>query len=120
MKKLMMLVLILATTFGYAQDKKQKKMKKDWTPEQMAEKKTNHMEQTLDLTDAQKQRVYALQLEKAKTKKAKMAANKKKSGANYAKYDEQMKNILNDEQYAKWKAAKSKDKKGKKKMQRNY
>ena len=115
-----MIFLILATTVGFAQDKKQMKIQKDWTPEQMAEKKADRLAQTLDLTDTQKKRVYALQLEKAKMKKAKMSTNKEMHKENYTKYNEQMKEILTVDQYAKWNATK-KDNRGKKgKMKKKY
>ncbi len=106
MKKLIMLVLVLATTVAFAQEKRSDNAKKDWTPEQMAEKRTNKMASELTLTDAQKQRVYAINLEKAKDRKAKMEAGSEKRD----EYKKQMKAILTDAQYASWMENKSKSK----------
>lgn len=118
MKKLIMLVLVLATTIGYSQEKRTEKAKQNWTPEQMAEKRTNKMVSELSLTDAQKQRVHAMHLQKANERKAKMEARgenakregMKKSDAEKTQYKEQMKAILTDAQYAQWMENKSKHK----------
>lgn len=122
MKKLIMIVLVLATTFGYAQDRKEK-MKKDWTPEQMAEKKTKKMTSELNLTDAQQARVHALYLNKANEKKAKKAAmrannkdakvDRKQKGMAKSNFQTQMKEVLTADQYSKWIEMKQKSKSGK-------
>jgi len=106
MKKLIMLVLVLATTIAYAQENRLEKAKKDWTPEQMAEKRTNKMVFELSLTDAQKERIYAINLQKANEMKAKM----EERGENRNEYMEQMKAILTEAQYTKWMENKSKSK----------
>jgi hypothetical protein len=101
MKKLIMIALVLITTIGYAQDQKEK-MKKDWTPEQMAEKKTKKMTSELNLTDAQQERVRVIHLNKAnegKSRRTEMRANNETARSNYKA---QMKTILSADQYSKW------------------
>lgn len=95
---------------------------KDLTPEQMATLQTKKMTLALDLTDTQQSKIMAMQLENAKTRKAKMEERKaKKEGEEkvkptteerYAMQNErldkkiahkaEMKNILSDDQYVKW------------------
>ena len=96
-----MIALVLITTIGYAQDQKEK-MKKDWTPEQMAEKKTKKMTSELNLTDAQQERVRVIHLNKAnegKSRRTEMRANNETARSNYKA---QMKTILSADQYSKW------------------
>lgn len=109
MKKLIMIALVLITTIGYAQDQKEK-MKKDWTPEQMAEKKTKKMTSELNLTDAQQERVRVIHLNKAnegKSRRTEMRANNETARSNYKA---QMKTILSADQYSKWLENKEKSK----------
>ncbi len=109
MKKLIMIALILATTIGYAQDKKEK-IKKDWTPEQMAEKKAQKMTSELNLTDAQQERVRVIYLNKANERKAKRTEVRANNEAAKSNYKAQMKEVLTSEQYSKWIENKEKSK----------
>lgn len=101
MKKLIMIALVLVSTIGYAQDKKEK-IKKDWTPEQMAEKKTKKMTSELNLTDAQQERVRLIHLIKAKERMAKRTALRANNQTAKSNYKAQMKEILTADQYSKW------------------
>ncbi len=101
MKKLIMIALVLVSAIGYAQDKKEK-IKKDWTPEQMAEKKTKKMTSELNLTDAQQERVRLIHLIKAKERMAKRTALRANNQTAKSNYKAQMKEILTADQYSKW------------------
>ncbi len=124
MKKVAIAVLLMAGLTAMAQRGPQegRKAMSDLTPEQMADLQTKKMTLALDLTTAQQAQIKALNLEKAKTRKAKMeerktmkeAGERKKptSDERYAMQNQrldqmiaqkaEMKNILSDEQYTKW------------------
>ncbi|GAB1858112.1 hypothetical protein MHTCC0001_29490 [Flavobacteriaceae bacterium MHTCC 0001] len=123
MKKIAVIVMaILAVQMVSAQQKNKGKWGKDLTAEEVANLKTKKMTLALDLTETQQNKVYNLNLENAKLRKAHMEERKakKESGeANKPSKEErlammnkmldhkiaikaEMKDILNDEQYAKW------------------
>ena len=124
MKKVAIVVLLMAGLTAMAQRGPQegRKAMSDLTPEQMADLQTKKMTLALDLTTGQQEQIKALNLEKAKMRKAKMeerknmkeAGDRKKptSDERYAMQNErldqmiaqkaEMKNILSDEQYSKW------------------
>jgi len=118
-----MLLLIGTTTM--AQEKKERLHRggmSDMTPEQIATLQTKKMTLELDLSEAQQDQLYTLNLESAKTKKAKREEIKslKKTGERqkpsseerYAlkskrldaqlAHKEEMKKILSEEQMEKW------------------
>lgn len=79
------------------------------TPEEMAAKRTAMMKETLGLTDRQEKQVYALNLENARQRAARMKANEKMRNecrqareTQMAANDAQMKNILTEQQYQTW------------------
>ncbi|OBX21504.1 MULTISPECIES: hypothetical protein [Bizionia] len=129
MKKIFLIALALVTIQMSAQDKKQMHKKgertekmQSYTPEEMAELQTKKLTLDLDLTEVQQKQVMALNLEGAKERKAMMEKRqelqKEKEAKSVSKdnklkmkndkLDKQiamkakMKEILNDEQYAKW------------------
>lgn len=119
MKKLLMLVLVLATTIGYAQDKKIS-VKDGSKAEQMIDKRTNKMAEELNLTEAQQAKVKEIHqknIEKRKAKRSEIRANSKEQRSSYKA---QMKEVLTTEQYEQWieniekskKKKRSKSKKG--------
>lgn len=132
MKKLFLIALALVTLQVSAQNDKpdfrrgdriQKADRfKDFTPEEMAELKTKRMTLQLDLTEVQQKQVKKLQLENAKERKVRMEARQarkqdgtgpqltkeEKLSLENARLDRQiemkkkMKQILNEDQFAKW------------------
>jgi len=130
MKKILVTLILLVGFTTMAQHRDHHKGKKmammkmmDMTPEQMATLQTKKMVLTLELSKKQQEQVQTLNLENAKLRKAKIEEWKAKkengemkkptSEEHYAiqnarldhqiAQQEKMKNILNDEQYAKWK-----------------
>ena len=138
MKKIFIIFIALITLQVTAQDRKraprgegpEERMEamKDLTPEEMATLQTKRMTLHLDLTEAQQKKVQALNLEEAKMRKAKMEehmAMKEKGDMKTLSKEEklkmmnerldhqiamkqQMKSILNEEQYKKWEASQGK------------
>lgn len=138
MKKMLLIVIALATLQVTAQEKKKemhkeskmehKEMMKDMTPDEMATLQTKKMTLHLDLTEAQQKQMMALNLEEAKVRKAKMeersAIKDKSENKPFTKEDKlkmmneqldhkialkaKMKNILNAEQFEKWEASQGK------------
>ncbi|UPS91902.1 MULTISPECIES: hypothetical protein [unclassified Bizionia] len=129
MKKIFLIALALVTFQLSAQDKKQMHKKGEraekmqaYTPEEMAELQTKKLTLDLDLTKEQQKQVMTLNLEAAKERKAMMEKRqefqKEKEAKSVSKDDKlkmkndrldkqiamkaKMKEILNDEQYAKW------------------
>lgn len=138
MKKVIVILLCMVGLTAMAQkgENGHRGGMKDLTPEQMATLQTKKMTLALDLTQDQQTKIQALNLENAKTRKAKMEARKaakekdeaKKptSEERYAMQNErldkmiaqkaEMKNILSADQYEKWeKMAHRKGKHGKRK-----
>ncbi|MGB0975140.1 MAG: hypothetical protein ACPGU9_09145, partial [Flavobacteriaceae bacterium] len=75
MKKLILLAVLVMSSAIFAQEKhanKTDKMKhlKDLSPEQIATLRTKNMTLTLDLSKEQSDKIYALNLEDANTRKA--------------------------------------------------
>lgn len=124
MRKLILVALLLSGITALAQDQDRKERREhmqNLSPEQMATLQTKRMTLALDLTDAQQSKVKNLFVKNAEERKAKMDAykSKKESGAKltddekFAMQNErldkeiahkkEMKSILNDEQYTKWK-----------------
>lgn len=135
MKKMLIVIMTLVTLQVTAQEKKKemrmeaqkerRQMMKDLTPEEMATLQTKKMTLHLDLTEAQQQKIKALNLEEAKLRKAKIEERtemRKNSESNpFTKEDklkmmneqldrqierkQKMKSILNADQYEKWEAS---------------
>lgn len=130
MKKIIITLMLLVGFTTMAQHGEHHKGKKmtmmkmtDMTPEQMATLQTKRMVLALELSERQQEQIQALNLENAKLRKAKIEEWKAKkengemkkptSEERYAMQNarldhkiaqqEKMKDILNDEQYAKWK-----------------
>ncbi len=122
MKKVLIVMLALASGFGFSQETDRKKeMKKEMmqerqnlTAEEKADLKTKKMTLHLDLTEAQQRQVYDVQLEMAK-KRALMKEEKKAQKKEAGFYDkatkrldhqiahkERMKAILTEKQYEIW------------------
>ena len=128
MKKLLIIAIALVTLQVTAQDKKENhRMKKfaamqDMSAKDIAQLQTKRMTLDLDLTQAQQEKIGAMNLEKAKVRKEKMEAHKKTMENSTAEkpskearlkmmnerldsqiaHKKEMKNILNAEQYEKW------------------
>lgn len=124
MKKLVMAILIMAGITATAQDHQRKGKRgdmKDLTPEQVATIQTKKMTLALDLNKSQQGKIKAILTEDATARKTKMEERKaqkyegKKVLTAEEKYamqnerldhqiarKEQMKSILDDEQYEKW------------------
>ena len=130
MKKLILLAIALITLQVTAQEKKREhqrrgpdfEMRSDLTPEELATLQTKKMALHLDLTEAQQNKILALNIEQAKLRKAKMDERQKKMKNQKdekpskeerlkmmnGKLDHQiemkkkMKAILNAEQFEKW------------------
>ncbi|HMB99716.1 MAG TPA: hypothetical protein VKN14_01640 [Flavobacteriaceae bacterium] len=131
MKKIFILALAFVTIQVTAQEKQKVSQKEgkehmhkrsQMNPEEAANLQTKKMTLALDLTEAQQEKIYSLNLENAKARKARMEAKmlKKEKGELKQLSDEQklkmknerldkqiamkkkMKEILNEEQYKKW------------------
>jgi len=111
-----MAVAVMGFTAVFAQDstKRAKRPMANLTAEQRAERVTGMMEKKLNLTAAQKQKVYAIELDRAKridafrkedgdARKGRMKDHK----ADLEKSKAELDNVLNDEQKAKLDAFKS-------------
>ena len=124
MKNIVLIAIAFLTLNATAQEhKKDKKraraeMMKDYTAEEQATLQTKKMTLALDLSEAQQKDIYALNLANAKERKAKMKEREAKKGEKPSKEErykmqnemldkkiamkKKMKQILNDEQFAKW------------------
>ncbi|MDO6473577.1 hypothetical protein [Maribacter sp. 1_MG-2023] len=124
MKKIIMAILVMATISATAQDHNMKGKRgdmKDLSPEQVATLKTKKMTLALDLNESQQAKVKTILTEDATARKAKMEERKanKEDGKKVLTTDEkyamqnerldhqiarkeQMKSILNTDQYEKW------------------
>lgn len=133
MKKIFLIALAFVTIQVSAQNQGERKGDRmnDFTPEEMAQLQTKKMTLALDLTDAQQKQVEKLQLENAKERQALRETRqlKKKDGTGKPNKEERlammnerldkqiemkekMKQILNEDQFEKWK--KMQGRKGKK------
>ncbi len=124
MKKVAIVTLVLVGIAGYSQNmapandvsQANNKVRTTMTAEQKAAKITDRLSSTLDLTEKQKQEVYAFHLEKVKAKEAK----RKEAKANFSEarknhneeYQVKMKQILSEKQFELWKENREKGKKG--------
>lgn len=130
MKKLIVLVVLMAGITAMAQKPERKRDHrgdmKGMTPEQMATLQTKQMTLALDLTDVQQKQIQSLNLDNAKDRAEKMKEMKAKRESGEAKkltseeryamkatmldrqiaQKEKIKKILNDEQYEKWEKTK--------------
>ncbi|HLV14115.1 MAG TPA: hypothetical protein VKY41_02965 [Xanthomarina sp.] len=124
MKKLALITLVFITSFAQAQEKlHSKQTMQEYTPEEISQVKAKQLTLDLDLTEEQQKQVQALYLEnitarKAQMKQGNLSENKKMEKTELSKEDKlqmkndrldhqiatkkKMKEILNDEQYAKW------------------
>jgi len=112
MKKIILTALAIATLqFAQAQSQAmsnaQPVVKKEVpTPEQIAERQSNHLQKVLTLTDEQKQRVYAAIAKRATTVQQLRDKNAKVTQAEIAPVKEQaikdINTILTPEQQKKW------------------
>ena len=129
MKRLVVLICVLATFSLSAQEGARGKrsgqgpgMMKDLTAEEAATLKTKKMTLGLDLTEAQQDKIYQINLKNAQDRKARMEEFKKKREAgelskptkyeilkkvnerldNQIAHKKEMKSILNQDQYEKW------------------
>ncbi|NJB72866.1 hypothetical protein GGR42_003364 [Saonia flava] len=127
MKKVLVTLLVLVSASTMAQHRGQREGKKmammDMNPEQVATLQTKRMILTLELTKEQQEKVHSLNLENAQLLKGKMAEWKaKKENGEIKKptleerfamqnerldrqiaHQEKMKQILDEDQYSKWK-----------------
>lgn len=131
MKRLIIIALVLVTVQVTAQERNNRQNQErgernerfqDYTPEEMATLQTKKMTLHLDLTKSQQKEIQKLNLENAIERKAKMDARKsQKEGDKFQKPSKEerlkmmnerldnqiamknkMKNILNEDQFAKW------------------
>ena len=124
MKKILMAILVMATISVTAQDHNMKGKRgnmKDLSPEQAATLQTKKMTLALDLNESQQSKIKTILTEDATARKAKMEERKanKEDGKKVLTADEkyamqnerldhqiarkeQMKSILNTDQYEKW------------------
>lgn len=145
MKKVIVVLLCMASMSAIAQreERQQRGGPNQMTPEQTATLRTKKMALALDLTDAQQKQMQTLNLENAKTRQAAMEKRKARkengeskkptSDERYAMKNErldrmiaqktQIKEILSNEQYAKWEKIaqrKGKHRKGMKDKERKH
>lgn len=123
MKRLACITLLFIASFTQAQERMHSKQKmQDVTPEEMAQLQTKQMTLDLDLTETQQKQIQIINLENAQARKANYESRKNKSNASekekpskeerikmkndlldrQIEIKKKMKDILNDDQYAKW------------------
>lgn len=132
MKKIVFVLVTLITLSGVAQEKKKQRM--DLTPKQAAELQVKEMTLKLDLNAAQQEKVERIALEQAKKRaeirgkkeELKAMSDDEKHALRIARLDEQiavqeqMKSILNKEQYTQWKELRDKRAKMVKKKMKHH
>ena len=128
MKKIMIILILGSTLFSFGQNgEKQRKMLKDFSPEQHAILQTKKMALELDLNDSQQKEMLDLNKKWAEIKIKKRAemksVNKQEmsstDGFNHMNailddklaHQKDLKKILNEDQYAQWKKTSYKMKK---------
>lgn len=124
MKNILIFLIALLTINANAQQKQEhrKRVQNDFTPEQIATLKTKKMALHLNLSEAQHNKIYKLNLEQAQKRKSKIEARKPTNGSSERpnlsqeeKYElandrldaqiqhkKNMRDILNEEQFTKW------------------
>ncbi|ADQ18324.1 hypothetical protein Lbys_2662 [Leadbetterella byssophila DSM 17132] len=98
MKKTVVMMLVAGfMSFGaFAQQKR------DFSPEKMAERKTQHMKEKLSLDDAQYKKLYDINLKEAKKKHAEALEKREKMKVERAELKKQYSSVLTQEQLKKW------------------
>jgi Spy/CpxP family protein refolding chaperone len=107
MRKLMIIAVLVGTTFVQAQA--QRRGNQEINPEQLAERMSERMAEKLDLSEEQKEAVYALHLEEAQKRKAQWDARKKEREtlkADREAHQEKIAALLTPEQKVTWEAMK--------------
>lgn len=113
MKRITILTAVAAIIVGTAAAQEpasqQRPQRKQFTPEQIAERRVENMAKTLDLTDAQKEEIYKIYLTNAAEQQKESEAMRKmmqeqreKQKAREKALDEQMQKLLDASQYKKW------------------
>ncbi|WP_439880452.1 hypothetical protein ACSX1A_14995 [Pontibacter sp. MBLB2868] len=116
-------VLMAGTTYAQTTPQKERKhrterkQKQKRSPEEMAAKRTEMLTKKLDLNKSQQKKLLALNLKHAQEKQAMMQANRgevrnhenmrSERQANRARYEAELKDILNKKQYAQYEADKA-------------
>lgn len=110
---ILVLALIAPLSFGQDQPDVKKKERVEMTPEQKAQKRVDKMAESLDLTEAQKKKIYAIELEnikKAEETRAEMIALKEKARKQRQEGRAKIENELTQEQKEKLAELKAKKK----------
>ncbi|MFD2201693.1 DUF4890 domain-containing protein [Shivajiella indica] len=107
MKKLLMIAIIFSLSLAAFGQREQQKEKP--TPEQRAERMTDRMAEQLELTEVQKQEIYAINLQNAQKRQAEMEARRIEMEARREAMKSQMESqraqidaVLTPEQKEKW------------------
>ncbi len=141
MKAIAFITLVFIASLTQAQEKKHGKQNmQDYTPEEIAQLQTKQLTLDLDLTETQQKQVEALHLENAKARKEKQELRTKenidKTSIKELSKEEKlqmkndmldkqiemkkkMKEILNEDQYAKWEKMSKEKKEHRKKRMHN-
>lgn len=141
MKKISLILMLMISVSAFAQERKQKKATQDrveMTAEERATIKMEQMTSELDLTEAQKKEMknffteqakereeYRNEIREARTNKATVRADRSKRSAQrteiHEEHREKMKEILTEEQFAKWQENNAKrERKAHNRENRNY
>ena len=101
--------LIMGTASAQDFGSQQRPERKQFTPEQIAERRVESLGKTLELTDEQKKEIYEIYLANAAEQQQEMEAMRKamqqqreKQQARQKALDEKMQKILDASQYKKW------------------
>ena len=101
--------LIMGTASAQDFGSQQRPERKQFTPEQIAERRVESLGKTLELTDEQKKEIYEIYLANAAKQQQEMEAMRKamqqqreKQQARQKALDEKMQKILDASQYKKW------------------
>lgn len=101
--------LIMGTASAQDFGSQQRPERRQFTPEQIAERRVESLGKTLDLTDEQKEEIYDIYLANAAEQQQEMEAMRKamqqqreKQQARQKALDEKMQKILDASQYKKW------------------
>lgn len=107
MKRILWMIAAFSFISIGAEAQQERKTRERMTPERVAEKATERMTEELDLTEEQKEAVYALHLESATKKAEEMKAQWEKMKAEQKAQQEKLDGILSPAQKAQWEAKKS-------------
>lgn len=102
LKEMKRLLIIIAFGVGFGLNAN---AQHERSPEKMAERTATRMAEQLDLTDAQKQKIYEIQLQQSSERTKRMEDARKEMQARQEAHSKQIAEVLTPEQLKKWEEA---------------